>query len=85
MTKPLVPCPSCLEVEIVIAKLKKYKSPGSDETQAELIHAGGDKTNCNNYHGISLLSTSYNILSNILLSRLSLYIEEIIWDHQRGF
>jgi hypothetical protein len=31
----------------------------------------GDKTDCNNYHGMSLLSTSYKILSNILLSRLS--------------
>jgi hypothetical protein len=31
MTEPLVPGPSGLEVEIVIAKLKKYKSPGSDQ------------------------------------------------------
>jgi hypothetical protein len=29
----------------------------------------------NNYHGIPPLSTSYNILSNILLPRLSLYID----------
>jgi hypothetical protein len=29
--EPLVPGHSCLEVEIAIAKLKKYKSPGSDE------------------------------------------------------
>jgi hypothetical protein len=29
-----------------------------------------DKTDCSNYRGMSLLSTSYNILSNILLSRL---------------
>jgi hypothetical protein len=28
--KPLVPGPSCLEAETAIAKLKKYKSPGSD-------------------------------------------------------
>jgi hypothetical protein len=28
--EPLVPGPSHLEVEIAIAKLKKYKSPGSD-------------------------------------------------------
>jgi hypothetical protein len=34
----------------------------------------------NNYRGISLLSTSYNILSNILLSRLVPYIDEIIGD-----
>jgi hypothetical protein len=106
MDEPLVPGPSHLEVEIAIAKLKKYKSPGSDQIQAELIQAGGEilllstdsfipydirmnclisgrslllyqftksvtKTDCNNYHKISLLSTSYNILSNILLSRLS--------------
>jgi hypothetical protein len=36
----LVPDPSRLEVEIAIAKLKRYKSPGSDEILAELIQAG---------------------------------------------
>jgi hypothetical protein len=39
--EPLVPGPSRLEVEIAIAKLKNYKSPGSDEIMAELIQAGG--------------------------------------------
>jgi hypothetical protein len=29
--EPLVPGSSCLEAEIAIAKLKKYKSPGSDQ------------------------------------------------------
>jgi hypothetical protein len=108
-------------VEIAIAKLKKYKSPGSDPIPVELIEAGSetilpavyifinsvwkkeelpdrwketiivpihkksDKTDCNNYRGISLLSTSYKMLSNILLSRLSLYMDEIIRDHQFGF
>jgi hypothetical protein len=99
--EPLVPSPSHLEVEICIAKLKKYKSTSSNQIPAELIqvegetlvsvihklitsiwnkeewkesvivpiHRTGDKTDCNNYHGISLLSTSYKILSNILLSR----------------
>jgi hypothetical protein len=28
-------------VEIAIEKLKKYKSPGSDQIPAELIQAGG--------------------------------------------
>jgi hypothetical protein len=40
--EPLVPGPSPPEVEIAIAKLKKYKSPGSDEIPAELIQAGGE-------------------------------------------
>jgi hypothetical protein len=39
----LVPVPSHLEVEIGIAKLKKYKSLGSDQITAELIRAGGEK------------------------------------------
>jgi hypothetical protein len=49
------------------------------------IHKKGDKTDCNNYRGISMLSTSYTILSNILLSRLVPYIDEIIEEHQCGF
>jgi hypothetical protein len=49
------------------------------------IHKKGDKTDCSNYCGISLLSTSYKTLSNILLSRLSPYVDEIIGDHQCGF
>jgi hypothetical protein len=119
--EPLVPGPSRLGVEIAIAKLKRYKSPDSDEIPAELIQAGGemllsarhklvnsiqkkeelpdqwkestilpihkngDKTDCNNCRGISLLSTLYKILSNILLSRLSPYVDEIIGNHQCGF
>jgi hypothetical protein len=49
------------------------------------IHKKGDKTDCNNYRGISLLSTSYKMLLNRLLSRLNPYIDEMISDHQCGF
>jgi len=49
------------------------------------IYKKGDKTNCTNYRGISLLPTTYKILSNILLSRLIPYAEEVIGDHQCGF
>jgi hypothetical protein len=49
------------------------------------IHKKSDKADCNNYRGISLLSTSYKILSNILLLRLSLYVDEITGNHQCGF
>jgi hypothetical protein len=49
------------------------------------IYKKGDKTDCSNYRGISLLSTSYKILSNILLSRLTPNVDEIFGDHQCGF
>jgi hypothetical protein len=115
---PFVPDPSTSEVEAVIGKLKKRKSPCADQIPAELIQAGGetlhfeihklikliwnkaefphqwkestvvpihrkgDKTDCSNCRGISLLSTSYKILSNTLLARLTPYADEIIADHQ---
>jgi hypothetical protein len=49
------------------------------------IHKKGDKTDCNNYRGIFLLSTAYKILCKILLARLTPYVNEIIGDHQCGF
>jgi hypothetical protein len=108
-------------MEIVIGKLKSYKSPGTDQIPAELnkaggeilhfdthklicsirnkeelpqqwkesitvsIHEKGDNTDCNNYGEIFLLSTAYKILSNILMARLTPYVNEIIGDHQCGF
>jgi hypothetical protein len=58
------------------------KEEFSDQWKESIIvtfHTKGDKTECNNYRGISLLSTSYKILSNILLSRLS----EVSGDHNK--
>jgi hypothetical protein len=111
--EPLVPDPRPFEVEIAIAKLKRFKSPGNGQIPPEIllskihmlinsiwnkekvpdewkdfiivpIHRKGDKTDCSNYHGISLLSISYTISFNILLWRLSTYKDEIIADHQCG-
>jgi hypothetical protein len=42
------------------------------------------KTDCIDYQGISLLSTSYKILSNILLSGQTSYADEVIGDHKCG-
>jgi hypothetical protein len=53
--EPSVPGLSCLEVEIVIAELKKYRSPDSDELPVELIKAGGE----------ILLSEFYKLISSI--------------------
>jgi len=49
------------------------------------IYKRGRKTDCSNYRGISLLPTTYEILSTILLPRLTSYAEEIIEDHQCDF
>jgi hypothetical protein len=40
--EPLLPHPIPFEVEVAIAKLERYKSPGSDQISAELIKAGGE-------------------------------------------
>jgi hypothetical protein len=55
MAEPLVPGLSRLEVEIAIADLKKYKSPGSDQILAELIQTGGK----------TLLSAIHKLINSI--------------------
>jgi len=37
--EPVVPDPSAFEVEMAIEKLKRHKSPGTDQIPAELIKA----------------------------------------------
>jgi len=49
------------------------------------IYKKGNNTDCRNYTGIPVLSTTYKTLSNFLLSMLTPYAEEIIGDHQGGF
>ena len=44
--EPVVPEPSAFEVEMAIEKLKRYKSPGTDQIPAELITAGGSTICC---------------------------------------
>jgi len=77
----------CLEFhKLITSILKKEKLPEEwKESIIVPIHTKGDKTDCNNYRGISLLPTTYKILSSILLSRLIPYAKEIIGDHQCGF
>jgi hypothetical protein len=50
-----------------------------------LSYKTDNKTDRRNYRDISLLSTSNRLVSNILLSRLSLYIDKIIGIVSVGF
>jgi hypothetical protein len=49
------------------------------------IYKKGDKTDCTTNRDIPLLSATYKTLSDIQVSRLIPYAEEIIGDHQCGF
>jgi hypothetical protein len=63
----------CSEIhKLVNSILNKEELP--DQWKESIIvplYKKGDKTDCSNYRGISLLSTTYKILSNILLSKLT--------------
>jgi hypothetical protein len=49
------------------------------------VYKKGNKTDCSNYRGISLLLVTYKILPSILLSRSTPHAEEITEDHHCGF
>jgi hypothetical protein len=68
--------------KLFIAIWNKEELPeGWKESIIVPIHKKGNKTDCNNYRGKSLLPTTYNILSNILLSRLTPHAEKIMGYH----
>ena len=77
----------CLEIHKLITSIWKREKLSEEWKESIIvpIHKKGDKTDCNNYRGISLLPTTYKILSNILLSRLIPYAKEIVGDYQCGF
>ena len=77
----------CTEIhELIISIWNKEELPEEwKESITVPIYKKGDKTDCSNYRGVSLLPTMYKILFNILLSKLTSYEEKIIGNHQCGF
>ena len=72
--------------KLIISIWNKVELPEKwKESIIVLIYKKGDKTDCSNYRGLSLLPTTYKILRKMLLSRLTPYAEEIIGGHQCGF
>lgn len=49
------------------------------------LHKKGDRLNCANYRGVTLLSTVYKVLSTILQKRLNPIVEVILGEYQCGF
>ena len=50
-----------------------------------LIYKKGDKLECHNYRGISLLNVTYKIFTNLLARYIEPYVEELLGDYQCGF
>jgi hypothetical protein len=67
--EPLVPDPSAFEVEIAIAKLKRYESPGGDHIPAEMIQTE-DEILCSKIHKVIL----FEIRKSCLISGRSLLL-----------
>lgn len=49
------------------------------------IYKKGDRMECSNYRGISLLNATYKVLAYVLYQRLLPYAEEVIGEYQCGF
>ncbi|RUS90622.1 hypothetical protein EGW08_001619 [Elysia chlorotica] len=88
--------PEEAEIERAIKSLKSGKAPGQDNLNAELfkdwaegvivmIPKKGDRSDCNNWRGITLLSIPSKILSKIIIQRISEAVDQQLRNEQAGF
>ena len=72
---------------LLILKIWETKTLPSDFRDANIItfFKKGDRENCNNYRGISLLSIASKIFARILLDRLLILAEDVLPESQCGF
>ena len=74
--------------ELTCAIRKEKEMPEDWETGIIcpiLVFEKGDKLDCNNYRGITLLDIAYNVFSNILNGRSKKITENLLGDYQCGF
>jgi len=49
------------------------------------IYKKGEKSECSNYRGISILNTAYKTLATTINNRLKTYTEDLLSQEQNGF
>jgi sorting nexin-29 len=49
------------------------------------LHKKGEKSECSNYRGISLLNTTYKILATAINNRLKTYADDLFSEEQNVF
>jgi hypothetical protein len=73
------------EIHRLINSIWNKKELPQQWKESNIVSTGIYKTDHSNYKGVELLPTAYKILSNILVSRLTPYVNEIMGVHQYGF
>ena len=75
----------CLHQIILLILQAEEITPDLQDTDIAKIFKNGDKLDCENYRGISLLAIAEKIIARILANRLVPHAEGFLPESQRGF